>query len=91
MRLPKRLRCRLQTKRSGGGWCNWASDVAASIPYDWLEQFVGAAIRSADHILPEPQQLAVGDTVRLLPVVQSAARTWRCIARAVSCGASAWA
>jgi hypothetical protein len=36
--------------------------------YDRLEQVVGAAIRSADHIVPELQQLAVGDTVNLSPV-----------------------
>jgi hypothetical protein len=36
--------------------------------YDRLEQVVGAAIRSADHIVPEFQQLAVGDTVPLSPV-----------------------
>src|SRR6478672_6897855 len=33
--------------------------------YDWLEQMVGAGIRSADYIVPELQQLAVGDTVPL--------------------------
>jgi hypothetical protein len=36
--------------------------------YDRLEQLVGAAIQSADRILPEQQQLAVGDTIRLSPV-----------------------
>lgn len=36
--------------------------------YDWLEQIVGAAIRSADRIVPELQQLVVGDTVLLSPV-----------------------
>jgi uncharacterized protein YndB with AHSA1/START domain len=36
--------------------------------YDRLEQLVGAAIRSADRIVPELQQLAAGDTVRLSPV-----------------------
>jgi hypothetical protein len=36
--------------------------------YDRPEQIVGAGIRSADHIVPELQQLAVGDTVRLSPV-----------------------
>ncbi len=36
--------------------------------YDRLEQFVGAAIRSADRIRPELQQLAEGETVRLSPV-----------------------
>lgn len=36
--------------------------------YDRLEQLVGDAIRSADHIVPELQQLAVGDTIRLSPV-----------------------
>jgi hypothetical protein len=36
--------------------------------YDLLEQIVGAAIRSADRIVPELQQLAVGDTVLLSPV-----------------------
>jgi hypothetical protein len=35
--------------------------------YDRLEQLIGAAIRSSDHILPEFQQLSVGDTVRLSP------------------------
>lgn len=36
--------------------------------YDRLEQMVGAGIRSADYIVPELQQLAVGDTVPLSPV-----------------------
>jgi hypothetical protein len=36
--------------------------------YDRLEQIVGAAIRSADHIVPELQRLTVGDTVNLSPV-----------------------
>jgi hypothetical protein len=36
--------------------------------YDRLEQMVGAAIRSADHIVPELQQLAVGETVNLSSV-----------------------
>jgi len=36
--------------------------------YDRLEQMVGDAIHSADHIVPELQQLAVGDTVPLSPV-----------------------
>jgi hypothetical protein len=36
--------------------------------YDRLEQIVGAAIRSADRVVPEFQQLAVGDTVLLSPV-----------------------
>src|ERR1051326_7204279 len=36
--------------------------------YDRLEQMVGAGIRSANHIVPELQQLAVGDTVPLSPV-----------------------
>jgi hypothetical protein len=36
--------------------------------YDRLEQFAGAAIRSADRVVPELQSLAVGDTVSLSPV-----------------------
>jgi hypothetical protein len=36
--------------------------------YDRLEQIVGAAIRSAECIVPEFQHLAVGDTVLLSPV-----------------------
>jgi hypothetical protein len=36
--------------------------------YDRLEQIAGLAIRSADHIVPELQQLAVGDTVNLAAV-----------------------
>ena len=36
--------------------------------YDRLEQMVGAAIRSTDLIVPELQQLAVGDTIPLSPV-----------------------
>jgi hypothetical protein len=35
--------------------------------YDRLEQMVGDAIRSADHIVPELQQLDVGDTIKLSP------------------------
>jgi hypothetical protein len=36
--------------------------------YDRLEQMIGAAISSADLIVPELQQLAVGDTIPLSPV-----------------------
>jgi hypothetical protein len=36
--------------------------------YDRLEQFGGAAIESADGIMPEFQNLSVGDVVRLSPV-----------------------
>jgi hypothetical protein len=36
--------------------------------YDRLEQIAGLAIRSADRIVPELQQLAVGDTVNLAAV-----------------------
>jgi hypothetical protein len=36
--------------------------------YDGLEQIAGLAIRSADRIVPELQQLAVGDTINLSPV-----------------------
>jgi hypothetical protein len=36
--------------------------------YDRIEQIAGAAIRNADRIVPEFQQLAVGDTVLLSPV-----------------------
>jgi len=39
--------------------------------YDRLEQIVGAAIRSADRVMPELQQLAVGDAVLLSPMVPS--------------------
>jgi hypothetical protein len=35
--------------------------------YDWLENLMGLDIRSADHIDPALQDLAVGDTVRLVP------------------------
>ncbi len=35
--------------------------------YDWLENLVGADIHNADRILPEQQDLHVGDTVRLAP------------------------
>jgi hypothetical protein len=36
--------------------------------YDWLERLAGAAIRSADRLVPEFQTLEVGDTIRLSPV-----------------------
>ncbi len=36
--------------------------------YDWLENLVGLAIHSADAIIPELQDLKVGDQVRLAPV-----------------------
>jgi hypothetical protein len=35
--------------------------------YDWLENLFGLGFRSADRILPELQQLAVGDQVWLAP------------------------
>ncbi len=35
--------------------------------YDWLENLVGADIHNADWILPDQQDLAEGDTVRLAP------------------------
>jgi hypothetical protein len=35
--------------------------------YDWLENLVGLDMHSADHLVPELQGLAVGDTVRLTP------------------------
>ena len=35
--------------------------------YDWLENLVGCIIHSADQVLPEYQQIAVGDRVRLGP------------------------
>lgn len=35
--------------------------------YDWLENLAGCDIHNADRILPEFQQLAVGDRVRLGP------------------------
>jgi hypothetical protein len=34
--------------------------------YDWLENLFGCGIHSADRILPEHQQIAVGDRVRLV-------------------------
>jgi hypothetical protein len=36
--------------------------------YDRLEQIVGAAIHSADRVIPELQRLSLGDTVPLSPV-----------------------
>lgn len=35
--------------------------------YDWLEKLVGAAIQNVDRIVPELQNLAVGDVVPLSP------------------------
>lgn len=35
--------------------------------YDWLENLVGLHMHSADRIVPELQELAVGDVVRLVP------------------------
>jgi len=35
--------------------------------YDWLENLVGADVHNADRIVPEYQELAVGDVVRLAP------------------------
>jgi hypothetical protein len=35
--------------------------------YDWLENLVGLDIHSADRVVPELQDLAVGDEVRLTP------------------------
>lgn len=35
--------------------------------YDWLENLIGCDIHNADRVMPEFQQLAVGDKVRLGP------------------------
>lgn len=35
--------------------------------YDWLEKLVGCDIQSVDRIIPELQELRVGDKVRLVP------------------------
>jgi hypothetical protein len=35
--------------------------------YDWLENLIGCEIHTADHIVPEYQELKVGDKVRLGP------------------------
>ncbi|HWW75575.1 MAG TPA: hypothetical protein VNZ44_09270, partial [Pyrinomonadaceae bacterium] len=35
--------------------------------YSWLENLVGCRLHNADRIVPEFQQLSVGDTVRLHP------------------------
>lgn len=35
--------------------------------YDWLENLVGADIHNVDRVVPEWQDLSVGDTVRLAP------------------------
>ena len=42
-------------------------DKGGFYSYAWLENLVGCRLRNADHIQPEFQQLAVGDTVRLHP------------------------
>lgn len=42
-------------------------DKGGFYSYTWLENLVGSPMRNADHILPEFQQLGVGDTVRLHP------------------------
>lgn len=36
--------------------------------YDWLENAVGLHIHSAEEIIPELQDLSVGDVIRLMPV-----------------------
>jgi hypothetical protein len=35
--------------------------------YDWLENLVGFDIHSADHIIPELQEIKIGDKVRMTP------------------------
>ena len=35
--------------------------------YEWIENALGARIRNADRIVPELQELAVGDLIRLTP------------------------
>ena len=42
-------------------------DKGGFYSYSWLENLVGCQLRNADHVMPEFQQLAVGDTVRLHP------------------------
>lgn len=35
--------------------------------YDWLENLIGLDMRSADHILPELQELKIGDPIAMAP------------------------
>ena len=42
-------------------------DKGGFYSYTWLENMVGCHMRNADRIVPEFQQLSVGDTVRLHP------------------------
>jgi hypothetical protein len=42
-------------------------DKGGFYSYSWLENLVGCRLRNADRIMPEYQQLGVGDTVRLHP------------------------
>lgn len=42
-------------------------DKGGFYSYSWLENLVGCRLRNADRILPEFQQLQVGDAVRLHP------------------------
>ncbi len=44
-------------------------DKGGFYSYSWLENIVGCRLRNADHIMPEFQQLQVGDAVRLHPDV----------------------
>lgn len=42
-------------------------DRAGMYSYDWLERMVGLGMHNAERIHPEWQELAAGDTVRLVP------------------------
>jgi hypothetical protein len=45
--------------------------------YDWLENLAGLGLHSAEEIVPELQDLKVGDLVRLAPETMSAEAGWR--------------
>ena len=69
---PKQLSTRAITVQAGAAaiW-PWLVQVGQGrggfYSYDWLENLAGCDIHNASQILPEYQQLAVGDKVRLGP------------------------
>jgi len=69
---PKQISTRAVTIQAGAAeiW-PWLAQIGQGrggfYSYDWLENLIGCNIHNADRILPEFQQVAVGDKVRLGP------------------------
>src|SRR5215213_9366519 len=51
-------------RRSGRGWSRWDRGAPAPTPMTLIENLFGLNMHSADRIVPEWQQLEVGDVLR---------------------------